>query len=90
MVQGKPERSQNKETPSALAKFYSREQDSVTMSVPKNIQLEGGGVYIKAGTVLAIPEFKVDESQVSKQSTCEFSRVKPHYGGTVHTSPCEQ
>ena len=75
VIQGKPEESQNRETPSALANFCSRDQDTVTMSIPKDIQLENGGVYIKAGTVLAILEFEVDESQVSKQSTCEFSRV---------------
>ena len=35
VVQGIPEETQNKETPAALPKFYNKEQDIVTKSVPK-------------------------------------------------------
>ena len=40
-VQGIPEETQNKETPAALPKFYNREQDVVTKSVPDEL---GGAI----------------------------------------------
>ena len=45
--------------------FYSREQDIVNITVPADIKDQKEGVYIPAGTVLAIMEFEVDESKTS-------------------------
>ena len=74
VVQGKPEETQNKETPAALPKFYNREQDIVTKTIPEEMTRQGmtsqgGGVYIKAGTVVAILEFEAEDERVESQDT---------------------
>ena len=67
-VQGIPEETQNKETPAALPTFYNKEHDIVTKPVSNEIHRQGSGVYIKAGTVVAILEFEAEDGMVDKQN----------------------
>ena len=97
VVQGIPEETQNKETLVALPRYYNKEHDMVTKTVSDEIQRQGSGVYIKAGTVVAILEFETEDGMVDKQNAhraggcnriiddkftpTELSKQNPNEGG---------